>query len=112
MPIIRSTEVEFTPGRVKNTMSRILLNSERGAVAVTLGELIMNPGAELPMRTHQVEEVYVITKGTATVFLGNDTYTLSPGDVILVPAGVPHAPANHSKDPMGFLFFYPTVEVK
>ncbi len=112
MPIIRSTEVKFTTGRVKNTKSRILVNSERGAVAVTLGELIMNSGAKLPMHTHQVEEAFVITKGIATVVLGNDTYTLSPSDVILAPAGVSHTLANHGKDPMGFLFFYPTVEVK
>ncbi len=112
MPIIRSTEVKFTTGRVKDIKSRVMINSERGAIAVTLGEVIMNPGAELQMHTHQVEEAFVITKGTATVVLGNDTYTLNPSDVILAPAGVPHTLANHGKDPMGFLFFYPTVEVK
>lgn len=112
MPIIRSTEVKFTTGDTKGIKSRVMINSERGAVAVTLGEVIMNPGAELKMHTHQVEEAFVITKGTAAVVLGNDTYVLNPSDVILAPARVPHTLANHGKDPMGFLFFYPTIEVE
>lgn len=52
MPIIRSTEVKFTTGRMKDIKSRVMINSERGAIAVTLGEVIMNPGAELQIHTH------------------------------------------------------------
>ena len=112
MPIIRSAEVEFTPGRVKNFRRRVLVDPDRGSGAITLGEGIMNPGAELPIHTHRVEEAMVITRGTITVVLGNDTYTLNSGDVILAPAGVQHTLANHSEEPAGFLFFYPAVEVR
>lgn len=112
MPIIRSAEVKFTPGRVENYKRRQLVNPDRGSGAITLGEGIMNPGAELPIHTHRVEEVMVITKGTMTVVLGDDTYTLNPSDVILAPAGVQHMLANRSEEPAGFLFFYPAVEVR
>jgi quercetin dioxygenase-like cupin family protein len=112
VPIIRNSEVEFTPGRADNYKRRQMVNKDRGAASVTLGEVIMNLGAELPLHTHQVEEVMVITRGTATAVLGDNTYNLNSGDVILAPAGVPHMLANNKKEPMGFLFFYPAVEVQ
>ncbi len=112
MPIIRNAEVELAPGAVENTRRRLLVNPDRGSGSITLGELIMNPGASLPMHTHRVEEAIVITRGQATAVLGEETCTLGPGDVILAPAGVKHLVANHSKEPVGFLFFYPSVEVR
>ena len=112
MPIIRNIDIKFAPGVVENTRRRILVNPDKGSGAITLGESIMNPGTELPMHTHRIEETMVITKGAATVVLGNETYTLEPGDVILAPAGVKHMLANNGSEPMGFLFFYPAVEVR
>lgn len=111
MPIIRNTDVEFTPGKVENTCRRMLVNPDKGSGAITLGELIMKPGTELLMHTHRIEEAIVITKGTATAVLGDETYTLEPGDVILAPAGIKHMLANRGSEPMGFLFFYPSIEV-
>ena len=111
MSIVRSAEVDFTPGSVENYMRRVLVDPDRGSGAITLGEAIMDPGAELPMHTHRVEEVMVITRGTATAVLGGETFALNQGDVILAPAGVAHLMSNRSKEPAGFLFFYPSVEV-
>jgi len=111
MPIIRNAEVEFVPGFVENYERRILVNPDKGSGAITLGEAIMNPGAELPMHTHRIEEVMVITRGTATAILGDETYTLNQGDVILAPAGVKHLLANQGQEPASFLFFYPAIEV-
>ncbi len=112
MPIIRNTEVEFTPGIVENYKRRLMVDPSKGSGAITLGEAIMNPGAELPLHTHRVEEAMVITRGIVTAVLGNETYTLNPSDVILAPAGVKHMLANRSKELAGFLFFYPAVEVR
>ena len=100
-----------TPGIVENYRRRVLVDPDRGSGAITLGESIMDPDAELPMHTHRIEEVMVITRGTANVVLGGETYTLNPSDVILAPAWVEHLLANRSKESTGFLFFYPAVEV-
>ena len=110
MPIIRKADVEFSPGSVENTMRRALLNPDSGSGAVTLNEVIMNPGSELPLHTHIVEEAFFITKGIASAVLGDETYTLEPSDVMLAPAGIKHTLANRSNEPMGFLCFYPAVE--
>ena len=101
--------IRFVLGLLENTWRRILVNQDKGSGAITLGELSMNPGTELPMHTHRIEETMVITKGAATVVLGDETYTLEPGDVILASAGIKHTLANRSNEPMEFLFFYPAA---
>ena len=97
---------------VENYKRRVLVDPDRGSGAITLGEAIIDSGVELPMHTHRVEEAMVITRGTATVVLGDETYTLNQSDVILAPAGVKHTLANHGKEPVGFLFFYPAIEIR
>jgi HTH-type transcriptional repressor of puuD len=112
MPIIRSSEVKFGPGATPDYQRRVLVGPEKGSGAITLGEVMMDPGSSLPLHTHRIEESMVITKGTITALLGNETYTLNPGDAILVPAWVKHLLANHGKETAGFYFFYPGVEVQ
>ena len=112
MPVIRSADVAFAPGMVPNYRRRLLVDSKKGAGAITIGEAIMEPSAELPLHTHFIEEAMVITKGTIEVILGNETSTLKAGDVILAPAGVKHIMKNRSKENAEFLFFYPAVEVQ
>ena len=111
MPIIKYNDVEIGQGAVAGTQRRLFITGEK-AGAITLGELIMEPGAELPLHTHRIEEAMVITKGKATCIDGDKTYELEPGDVILAPAGVKHNLANRASEPMSFVFFYPGIEVK
>jgi quercetin dioxygenase-like cupin family protein len=112
MPIIRSTDVKFGPGATSDYRRRVLVGPEKGSGAITLGEIVMDPGASLPLHAHRIEESMVITRGTMTAVLGDETYTLNPSDAILVPAGLKHLLANPGTEPAGFLFFYPGVEVQ
>lgn len=112
MPIVRNTDVAFVPGVVEGYRRRVLVNRDRGSGMITLGEAIVNPGSELPMHVHKVEEVMVIMEGTATAVLGEETHTLKPGDVVLAPAGEKHALGNRGNQQMRFIFFYPAVEVE
>jgi len=112
MPVIRSAEVEFGPGATPDYQRRVLVGPPNGSGSITLGEVVLDPGSSLPLHTHYIEESMVITKGEVTVVLDDETSTLSPGDALLVPAGVKHLLANHGTEPAGFLFFYPGVEVQ
>ena len=112
MPIVRSAEVKFGPGATPDYKRRVLVGPEKGSGAITMGEIVMDPGASLPLHTHRIEESMIITRGIITAIMGNETYTLNPGDAILVPAWEKHLLANYSKEPAGFLFFYPGVEVQ
>jgi mannose-6-phosphate isomerase-like protein (cupin superfamily) len=48
------------------------------------------PGGGPKLHRHPYEEVFVIQEGTATFTAGDETIQAKAGQVVVVPAGVPH----------------------
>lgn len=40
---------------------------------------------------HNLFEIYFLTKGSCTYFIDNKVYEVIPGDIVLIPEGVPHS---------------------
>lgn len=61
-------------------------------VAVQMWELA--PGASEGMHSHSapspLEDVYIVAEGTGTMEVGDNSYSLNPGDAVLAPVGVDH----------------------
>jgi len=112
MPVIKSSDTAWGPGATPNYKRRVFVSPETGSGAITLGEVSLDPGSELPMHTHRIEEAMMISRGSVTVVLNGETHVLKAGDALLVPAGTKHTLGNRSKDIAGFYFFYPGVEVR
>ena len=53
MSVVRSADVEFTPGLVENTRRRILVSPDKGSGTIIFGEAIMNLGTEFPTHIQQ-----------------------------------------------------------
>ena len=54
----------------------------------------IEPGDQLPTHTDSAEELLVILQGTARVALGDERAEATDGDVVVVPAMVPHSVRN------------------
>lgn len=48
------------------------------------------PHTEAPMHVHEEEQVVVVTDGEFEFTIGDETRTMRPGDVAVVPSWVPH----------------------
>ncbi len=48
------------------------------------------PGSGPKLHRHPYEEVFVVQEGRATFTAGNEVVEVSGGQVVVVPAGVPH----------------------
>jgi mannose-6-phosphate isomerase-like protein (cupin superfamily) len=48
------------------------------------------PGSDPKLHRHPYEEVFVIQEGTATFTAGDELIEASSGQVVVLPAGVPH----------------------
>ena len=48
------------------------------------------PGSDPKLHRHPYEEVFVIQEGTATFTAGEEVIEARGGQVVMVPAGVPH----------------------
>ena len=60
----------------------------------------MLPGGTIRLHKHPYEEIFIIQEGVATFTVGSVTLDAYPGQVIVVPAEVPHQFANRSDKPL------------
>ena len=51
------------------------------------------------------DEVYYILSGHGTISLNEETHSLTPGAVVVIPAGVPHALSAEPGEELEFIIF-------
>src|SRR5262245_42419069 len=90
------------PGRPGIT-ARTLAGPEHGVTAFFLAEDRLEQGAQIPLHTHPIDEVLVVTEGHLTVDVGAQTHTVASGHTVVVPPGTPHRLTNHGPEAVQFL---------
>ena len=50
----------------------------------------MPPGGSVRLHKHPYKEIFIIQEGAATFTVGSSTLEAHPGQIIIVPADVPH----------------------
>ena len=74
----------------RGTTRQVLIGDDLGP-HFQMRRFIMNPGGGMPPHTNTVEhEQYVLT-GAARVRIGGDVHEVRAGNVLYMPAGVPHS---------------------
>jgi quercetin dioxygenase-like cupin family protein len=94
-PVVRGNEdhiVEVMPwGKLVWQASRAVGNSE----SLTVGRCVIEEGLANARHVHpNCEEVLVLLNGEIEHSLGSEVVGMRPGDVIVIPAGVPHNAKN------------------
>ena len=72
-------------GEVENEVQGINHNA-----AVSIIVVDAPPGTGPRLHKHPYQEIFVIQNGTATFTAGDETIKVEGGQVVVVPAGVPH----------------------
>jgi mannose-6-phosphate isomerase-like protein (cupin superfamily) len=79
------------------------------APALSLGPYELPAGGIGPQKPHTEDEVYVVTRGRATVTVADEEQAVVPGSVIYVAAGVPHRFRSIAEALALLVFFAPAV---
>ena len=86
---------------------RILVSDERnGAVLTHVGQTVYTVGGtthEHHVHPH-AEETVIVLSGHGWHRVGDDYYDIGPGDVVFVPAGVPHSAGSGDGDDLIILW--------
>ena len=109
MGVVRSSDRQAGASKFSGVVGKILVDPDADAGAVTLGELVIQPGAELPLHKHLVEEAFFIFEGQGIALIGEDEIPIGAGDAVLAPTGVFHGFCNNSHRELKMAFFYPAV---
>jgi len=57
---------------------------------MTIGEVLLDGDATVPMHTHPHEQITYVIEGRFEFTVGDETTILEPGMAALIPSGVPH----------------------
>jgi quercetin dioxygenase-like cupin family protein len=87
----------------------VLLGPGDGAPHFTLRRFLMGAGGGMPLHTNRVEHEQYVLAGRARVRIGGTDHEVGQGDVVFIPAGVPHA-YQVVEAPFEFLCIVPNLE--
>jgi quercetin dioxygenase-like cupin family protein len=87
MPVIHgATAPQFT---LEGTLITGLASPSRGSTEISSWIVRLEPGIRVPGHILSKEEVFVVLKGSAVASIGEERYTISAGDALAVPPGLP-----------------------
>ena len=108
--ILRTGELPVID-RARGVKTQPLVLAERGSQTLTTGLSTFQPGAVIPLHTHNVEEAITILEGEAIAIIDGQEFPVRPFDTTFVPPGVPHHFRNESGGVMRFLWTYGGTDV-
>jgi quercetin dioxygenase-like cupin family protein len=85
----------------------VLLDESDGAPNFAMRRFELAPGAEVPRHTNAVEHEQYVLAGEYVVGIGDEEHVVSPGDALLIPAGVEHWYRNAGDEPGAFICVVP-----
>ncbi|MGB3305893.1 MAG: cupin domain-containing protein [Thermomicrobiales bacterium] len=80
------------------SFARIVNGVEHGLASVSLMMSEVQPGEGPARHRHAYDEVFVVEAGDARFLIGDEVVDATPGQVVLVPAGIAHSFANTGDD--------------
>lgn len=88
-----------------------LVNRASGTTSFINGITIFEPGAAIPVHSHNCEESVMLLEGSAIVEIDGTRHPIKPQDTTFIPANLPHRFINASDtEPMKILWIYATVD--
>ena len=85
----------------------VLLDESDGAPHFAMRRFELAPGAAVPRHTNAVEHEQYVLAGEYVVGIGEEEHAVSPGDALLIPAGVEHWYRNEGDEPGAFICAVP-----
>lgn len=91
-------------------VSKAILISVEEAPNFAMRKFSIQPGGSMPLHTNKVEHEQYVLRGRARVRLGEEIREVSAGDIVFIPADLPHYYVNLTDEPFEFLCLVPKGE--
>ena len=106
---VRLADVQATSA-FPGVSHRLAVGKASGATGIQMGELVLEPGASIPVHHHDVDDAMMVISGRGRCRLGQDEIALEPGVTLVAPAGTPRGLRNDGREPLRIVFAWPTAE--
>lgn len=91
------------------TERQVLISSDE-APHFAMRKFTMEPGGGMPKHTNTVEHEQYVLRGRARIGLGDEVIEVKEGDVLYIPAGLPHWYEALGEERFEFLCMVPNKE--
>jgi quercetin dioxygenase-like cupin family protein len=105
-------DIETSPQKAGRGVSMKMLLSPDESPTFAMRNFTIDAGGYMPLHTNTVEHEQYVISGRAKVIIGDKTFTAGAGDVLLIPAGVPHSYETLGEETYSFLCLVPKGEDK
>jgi len=110
-PVVKKADAQLrmpvAAGR--STEMQVLVGKDDGAPHFAMRRFIMGKEGGMPRHTNRVEHEQYVLRGRARVSVGDEVHDVSAGDVLYIPAGMPHD-YNVLEPPFEFLCMVPNLQ--
>lgn len=104
--------IEAMPQKAGKGVSMKMLLSSEESPNFAMRNFTIDAGGYMPLHTNTVEHEQYVISGRAKVIIGDKTIEAGAGDVLLIPAGVPHSYETLGDETYSFLCLVPKGEDK
>lgn len=80
------------------------------ATDIATGVAAIPAGSSSPRHSHRAEEIAIILSGTGAIEIGDESYPVKQGDVVLNPPDIPHRTVADKSGPLAVLWIYSRAE--
>jgi quercetin dioxygenase-like cupin family protein len=90
------------------TTRQVLIGPDE-APNFALRRFVIQPGGGMPRHTNTVEHEQYVLSGRASIVIGDQVLEARTGDVVFIPAGMPHSYRVEGDEPFAFLCVVPNL---
>jgi len=109
MTILRRKDQQ-SEDRYSGVTRRVLTGSDSGSTMLSVGDVVIQPGAKIPYHVHpNVEESMYVAEGDLVMKLDGKSFDISSGDCVLALKGIGHGLENISQNPARLITVFPDV---
>ena len=107
MSVKHSKAVPSEPLPVGEGISKAVLISNQEAPNFAMRKFTILSGGSMPLHTNQVEHEQYVIKGKALIVIDGVSQEVQPGDVVFIPANLPHSYLPIGEEDFEFLCLVP-----
>lgn len=107
MSVKHSQDIDANPVAAGRGVTMQMLISLDEGPNFAMRRFVIQPGGGMPNHTNQVEHEQYVLNGSAEIGIGEEVYKVQKGDVVFIPALVPHWYKNPGNTPFEFLCLVP-----
>jgi quercetin dioxygenase-like cupin family protein len=111
MPVVYNNQVP-AQSMYPKVERKELIGRTMGAASISIGEITIYPGGEIPLHRHKVEDCVLLREGKGEIHMNDEIVKVAAPMSILIPAGVRHRVLNTGTEPIKIIYAFPAIEVE